>query len=205
LRAGRAARAGRAEPAELPRCSRRAVAVPGRCCCRCRRRSRSSMSAPPSRCLPSTGASTTVGVLLAVAHSEAAETPLPTWTEVLRQVRLVRVWRIRTGNACRTHNRGNAAQHRNAKAGTHHFHFASSDGLTPLRSAALPSPRCEVPSLFRGVRLGHGGYYIGCRRERWSHAGWRNCKGLHLRSSEWVPPAGFEPAAFCSGGRRSIP
>jgi hypothetical protein len=31
-----------------------------------------------------------VGILLAVAHSEAAETPLPTRAEILRQVRLVR-------------------------------------------------------------------------------------------------------------------
>ena len=26
-----------------------------------------------------------------------------------------------------------------------------------------------------------------------------------LTCRKWVPPAGFEPAAFCSGGRRSIP
>src|SRR5580693_2216760 len=99
-----------------------------------------------------------LGVLLAVAHSEAAETPLPTRTVVLRQVRLVRVWRIRAGNGSRRHNRGSAAQHRNAKAGEHHFHFASLEGSTPLRPAALPSPRCEVPPLFRGAFLGHDWY-----------------------------------------------
>jgi hypothetical protein len=37
-----------------------------------------------------------IGILLAVASSEAAETPLPSRTVVLRQVRLVRVWRLET-------------------------------------------------------------------------------------------------------------
>jgi hypothetical protein len=57
-----------------------------------------------------------VGVLLPVAYFDGvsgADTgiPLPAWAVVLRQVRLVRVWRISVGNRSTRRNRRNAAQH----------------------------------------------------------------------------------------------
>jgi hypothetical protein len=50
-----------------------------------------------------------VGVLLAVAHSQTAKTPLPTRAVALRDVRLVRVWRISAGNRSRRHNHRSSA------------------------------------------------------------------------------------------------
>ena len=73
-----------------------------------------------------------VGILLAVAHSQMAKTPLPTRAVALRHVRLVRVWRINGGNRSRRHHHCGSAQHRSAKAQKFQLYLHSMPEITPI-------------------------------------------------------------------------
>jgi hypothetical protein len=117
-----------------------------------------------------------VGILFAVAHLETAGTPdrnrvtpelLPTWAVVVRQVRLVRVWRISAGNRRRRHNRRSTAQHSNAKTAKPHLHFG------PLRccshTVSHPPPRSRrCQAQVRWFRRGR----CRCPRSGWAGRSW---------------------------------
>jgi hypothetical protein len=87
-----------------------------------------------------------VGVLLAVAHGQLAPTPSTTRAVALRDVRLVRVRRISSGNRSRKHKRRSTTQYRSAKASGGERHFDS------LKPASLKGPS-RGPSEVRFVLI----------------------------------------------------